>query len=141
MKKHTKLFVLFLLVFCFFIPAKAEASAQIPTSLYKKIKGTWYTQSSSGGCDVKFTRTRIKYYSRTNGKLVFNYKIVKVKKVTKGTYKGCYKIYFKNKYGTLMYFVNVDKKATAFDFYNKTSKGSWEAAMGSSLNKGKWSTS
>ena len=112
-----------------------QASAKLPDKLYKLVKGKWYTQASSGGCNIRFTRTRVKYYSRSTNKLVYSGKILKVKKITSGNYKGRYRIVFRNAHGTSS-FISADKKARFFDFYSGSSGYSGYSGS-ASISRGK----
>jgi hypothetical protein len=72
---------------------KVTVSFQLSDKQYKAVKG-WWTQWSSGGCDIKFTKTKVKYYSRENGKVVRTYTIKNCKKVN-----GVYSYYLKGSNG------------------------------------------
>lgn len=67
---------------------EAEAAAkknksELPSKLYKKIKG-WWADNSSGGYDRKITKTYIKAYHRDTGKLAYKSKIYGWKKTDQG---------------------------------------------------------
>ena len=118
-------------------PASVQASSKMPKKLYKLVKGKWYTEAC-GGYYVRFTKTRVKFYSRKTNKLTYNYKIKKVRKLTNkqynGMYKGRYQIIYKTKYGNHC-FITTDKKAKGFDYNADTSKLSFD--LESSLIQGK----
>ena len=113
-----------------------HATSKIPKKFYKLLKGKWYTQNSSGGYNIKFSRTRIKYYSRRTGKQKYSYKIKKVKKIRSGYYKGRYRLVFKTPHGVAS-FINSDKKAKYFDYYG-CEKGYKHYSGSSSISRGKW---
>ena len=97
-------------------PQPVYAAKKMPNKLYQLVKGKVYQQASSGGYNVKFTKTKVKFYERDSKELAFSGKIKKVIKIKKGTYKNRYRIVFKNGNGTSSY-ISTDKKATAFDYY------------------------
>ena len=131
------LLIMMLAVFLFNVHGTTNVqAAKLPKKLYKLVKGKWYTQYSSGGYNIKFTKTRVKYYSRQTNKLVYSGNIKKVKKIKSGNYKGCYRIIYKNANGTSS-FINSDKKATAFDYYDGA-KGYSRYSGSSSIYRGKW---
>ena len=112
-----------------------HASSKMPAKLYKQVKGKWYTQWSSAGYDVKFTKTRVKYYKHGAKKPSYKYPITKVKKVKKGTHKGEYRIVYKlgrKKYAS---FIGTAKKG--FAFYGCAS-GYKHYSGSSSLDLGRW---
>ena len=137
-RRFTLVLVLMLAVFFFTLTGTVtvHASVKMPGKLYKLVKGKWYTEASSGGYNAKFTKTRIKYCSRSSNKVVYSRKLVKVKKIKKGQYKGRYRLIFKNSHGKVSY-INTDRKAKHFDFYGSASgyKG-YSGRAG--LARGKW---
>ena len=108
-----------------------EASVKLPQKLYRLVKGKWYTQASSSGYNVRFTRTRVKYYDRTTNKVVWSGRIKKVKKLKKYRYR----IIFKNANGVSS-FVSKNKRADFFDFFGSTGTKGYSGC--SSIEKGKW---
>lgn len=118
------------------VPVKADAATKLPNKVYKNVKGKWYTQSSSSGYNIKFTKTRVKYYDRSTNKLVYNCKIIKVTKIKKGYYKGEYKIVYKGPFGKNCY-KTVNKGKKGFDYFYLYN-GKWQYSGSSSLFKGKW---
>ena len=120
----------------FHAPTSVQASVTMPKKLYKLVKGKWYTEASSGGYNVKFTQTRIKYYNRKTGKIAFNYKIKKVTKIKSGSYKGRYRVVFKTGSGLRSY-ISGDKKATYFDYFGSGS-GYKGYSISASIGRGKW---
>jgi hypothetical protein len=112
---------------------------QLSDKQYKAVKG-WWTQFSSAGCDIKFTRTKVKYYSRETGKVVRTFTIKKCKKVN-----GVYSYYLKGSDGTKFQFrlakENTDGDGIpCMDFY-----GTWDESQlskyysgSSSLYQGRW---
>lgn len=63
---------------------KADAAYKLNKKTYTLVKGKWFTHNNSGGYDVKFSRTKVKYYNRKNGKLHHTGKIMGCKKYKKG---------------------------------------------------------
>ena len=123
MKKRIRMslcLILAMLFICVYSTVTVQASAKIPNKLYKMVKGKKYVQASSGGCTVKFTKTRVKYYDTDTNHLVYSAKIIKVKKIKSGKFKGRYRIVFKNANGTSS-FINKDKKAKSFSYYDGAS--------------------
>lgn len=111
----------------------SEAAVKLPPRLYRQLKGRWYTQASSGGYDIKFTQTRVKYYDRDTGKLAYSGKIKQVKKIRNGLRKGDYRIVFKNVNGVSSYIGS----NTGFDYYSGAT--GYEGYSGSaSISEGKW---
>ncbi len=108
-----------------------EASVKLPQKLYKVVKGRWYTQASSSGFNVRFTRKRVNYYDRKTNKVVHSGRIKKVKKLKRNRYR----IVFQNAKG-ISSFVSKNEKADAFDFFG--SAGSKGYSGGSGIEKGKW---
>ncbi len=108
----------------------SEAATKIPNKLYKLIKGKWYSQASSAGYSVKFTQTRVNYYDNETGKFSYSGKIKKVKKITSGDYRGCYRIIYKNANG-ISSFINTNRSATAFDYFDGASGYSGYSASSS----------
>ena len=131
------LLIMMLAVFLFNVYGTTNVqAAKLPKKLYKLVKGKWYTQASSGGYNIKFTKTRVKYYDRQTNKVVYSGKIKKVKKIKSGYYKGRYRIVFKNANGTSS-FINSDKKATEFYYFDGAS--GYNGYSGSaSITRGKW---
>ena len=131
------LLIMMLAVFLFNVHGTTNVqAAKLPKKLYKLVKGKWYTQASSGGYNIKFTKTRVKYYDRKTNKVAYNCKIKKVKKVKSGYYKGGYRIVFKIGHWTSS-FISTDKKAKAFDFFSGAS-GYDGYSGGASITRGKW---
>lgn len=107
-----------------------------PTKLkgkvYKWVKNKWWTENSSGGFDVKFTRTKVNHYNRENGELYYTAKIKgyqKIKggyviKVKNGQYKYCYAIY--------------ENQKNALEFYTGWKVDVDQYSGSSSLSRGKW---
>ncbi len=114
----------------------SQAAAKMPNKLYKLVKGQWYSQASSSGYNVKFTKTRVNYYDRETDKLVYSGKIKKVKKIKSGQRKGCYRIIYKNAHG-ISSFESTDKSATIFESYDSAS-GYSSYSGSSSIEIGKW---
>ena len=111
------------------------ASSKMPKSLYKKLKGKWYTQASSAGWDIKFTKTKVNYYDRSTSKVAYSYKIKKVVKIKSGDYKGGYRIVFKIKKNLCSF---IGKPFEGFNFYEGAS--GYEGYSGSSsIAPGRWS--
>jgi len=111
----------------------SEAAAKLPKELWSQVKGKWYTQASSGGYDIKFTRAKIKYYNRDTGKLVYSVKIRKVKIIKSGIRKGDYRIIFKNTRGISSYI----SSKYGFDYYSGAA--GYDGYSGSaSISEGKW---
>ena len=110
--------VLMLIVFIFtlFGTATVHASVKMPAKLYKQVKGKWYMESSSGGYYAKFTKTHVKYYNRRTKKYLYKNKLIKVTKIKKGQFKGCYRLVF-NDSGRKFSYINADKKAKHFDCF------------------------
>lgn len=111
----------------------SQAAAKMPNKLYKLVKGQWYSQASSSGYNVKFTKTRINYYDRETDKIDHRVKIKKVKKLKSGQYKGCYNIAFKDG-NTLYYYISSDRSATTFELHD--SGGNYYGSE--SISIGKW---
>lgn len=61
------------------INAATKKPFQLSDTQYKKVKG-WWTQNSSGGWDVKFSRSKVKYYDRETEKISWTADIRKCKK-------------------------------------------------------------
>lgn len=82
------------------IPVQAK-NYKLNQSIYNRLKGSW-AENSSGGKNLKFTKTTVKYYDRETGKVVYTSKIMGCKK-----YKNGYLIKLKNsrnyKYSYFMY--------------------------------------
>ena len=118
----TMLLVFMLSVFIFTLAGTAtvHASVKMPGKLYKQVKGKWYTESSSGGYNVRFTKTKVKYYSRRTNRFIYSCKLVKVKKIKKGQFKGCYRLVYKYSHGKFSY-INENKKAKHFECFNSSS--------------------
>lgn len=60
----------------------SSSKFQLSDLQYKYVKGTW-EEASSGGWNVKFTRSKVKYYDRKSGKVVWTADIKKCKKIGK----------------------------------------------------------
>lgn len=114
----------------------AETTGKLPNKLYKMVKGKWYTQASSAGYDVKFTKNHVNYYYRKDSKCAYSGKIKKVKKIKSGEYKDCYRIIFQNANGVSS-FVSIDKKASGFNYYDGVS-GHKGYSGSSSISRGRW---
>ncbi len=105
---------------------------ELKGKVYKWVKNKWWTASSSGGYDVKFSKTKVKYYNREDGKIhhiakINSYKKINggyVIKVKNGQYKYCYTIY--------------ENQKDALEFYNGWKVDVDQYSGSSSLNKGKW---
>lgn len=122
---------------------KVTVTFQLSDKQYNAVKG-WWTQVSSGGCDVKFTRTKLNYYSREDGTVVRSYTIKNCKKKD-----GVYAYYLKGNNGTSVIkfqfrFSEEYKKGESK--YNLDYYGTWDEsklsasyAGAASLAKGKWS--
>ena len=95
--KNLKRIIIFALLLSLCIPISVEAkTVKMPNKLYKQVKGKWYTQNRASGFDVKFTKTKIKYYQQQSNKVDSTAKLVKVKKVKSGEYKGKYCLTYKS---------------------------------------------
>lgn len=104
-------------------PVRAK-SATLNPKVYKRVKG-WWTTNSSGGYDIKISKTKMKYYKK-NGKKV----------VMTATIKGCKKV----KDGYLIQ-VKVGKLKWSYHMYNKKHKNTLEFFDGWKLNGKKYSGS
>ncbi len=119
--KKTSIIIIILLLIAaaitiFFIKM-VPGRGEIPAGFYKTIEGKWYTQASSGGYNVKFTRNEVQYYDRQTDQLVYSGRIKKVIKISSGQYKDRYRIVFKNAGGTAS-FINEDEKANGFSYFS-----------------------
>ncbi len=119
------------------MPHPVYAANKMPAKLYKLVKGKWYTQASSGGYDIKFTKTKVKFYEHGSDDPSFVCKIKKVTKIKKGEYKGRYRVVFKNSDGNLTSFISTNKKASAFDYYFGD-KGYEDYSGSGSIHAGRW---
>jgi transglutaminase/protease-like cytokinesis protein 3 len=121
---------------------KVTVAFQLSDKQYKAVKG-WWTQASSGGCDVKFTRTKVKYYSREDGKVVRTYTIKKCKKIN-----GVYSYYLKGSNGTseIKFQLRLSEEyKNGESNYGLEFYGTWDESQlsntysgSSSMSKGKW---
>lgn len=112
--KQLKRIVIFVLLLTLCIPVSVEAkTVKMPNKLYKQVKGKWYTQNSSNGYDVKFSKAKIKFYRQGSNKVEYSAKLLKVKKIKTGDYKGMYRLTYKGKSGKFQYVGN--KKG--FDYF------------------------
>ena len=135
MKRCRVLLMILLLCICFvpiFIDEEAYAAYKLNQKAYSKIKGKWYTQASSGGYDVKFSRTKIKYYDRSTGKIDHTGKICGCKTSKKG-----YLIKIKYKGNKYSYYLP-KKSAKGLDFYGDWKRDGYVYSGSSSLSLGKW---
>lgn len=115
------------------VEAATKKQFKLSEKQYKKVKG-WWSDNSSGGWDVKFTHSKVKYYDRVTGKLAWTATIKKCKK--KGNVyvyyikseKGCYE------YRTTTYDLNVLEYYESWDDENY---GDYYSGS-SSLSRGKW---
>lgn len=115
------------------VEAATKKQFQLSDAQYKKVKG-WWTCNSSGGWDVKFTRSKVKYYDRENGKLAWTATIKKCKK------RGSIYIYYvKSERGCYEFRTN-ETDSNVLDYY-----GTWDEknyadyySGSSSLSRGKW---
>jgi len=130
------LLIMMLAVFLFNVHGTTTVqAAKMPKKLYKLVKGKWYTENSASGYNIKFTRTRVKYYDRQTNKVVKRCKIKKVKKIKSGDYKGGYRIVFKDG-RWIASFISTDKKAKSFDFFDITD-GDSRYSGGACITRGK----
>lgn len=132
-KKCIELFVTMLFSFILAMPLSVQAKS-MNKQAYNIVKNQWWTSVSSGGDDVRFTKTKVKYYDRYIQKVVRTEKIRGCKK-----YKTGYLILLgkgKDKYS---YFISKKKTKDVIDCYLGWKK-SWRIYAGSgSLKKGKFS--
>jgi hypothetical protein len=102
---------------------------------YKIVKG-WWSYNSSGGWDVKFTRTKVKYYDRETGKASWTATIKNCKKKN-----DIYIYYVKSKYGESEYRTTTKYKDVLEDYDSWDDSNISEYYSGSSsLSRGKWMT-
>lgn len=94
--------------------AAVKKQFKLSDKQYKRVKGLW-TYNSSGGWNVKFTRSKVKYYNRDNGKLEWTAKIKKCKKAGK-TY-----IYYIQSQNGKYQFRTSDENADVLEYY-----GTWD---------------
>ena len=132
-KKYVGLFLgIMLCVFSIVSPLEGQAKS-MSKQAYNLVKNQWWTGVSSSGDDVRFTKTKVKYYDRFLKKLIHMEKIRGCKKYKKGYLillgKG------KNKYS---YFVSSKKSATTISYYFGWKKDMDNYAGSSSLKKGRW---
>ena len=112
-----------------------NAKYVVPEKIYNRIKG-WYSESSSGGYDVKVTRDYFIKYDRNTGKVSSRMKIHKMKTINNG-YLFC----VKQNGWEIGYFCEKSKLGEGFD-YLMGWDGDWLGYSGSSsLSKGKWGSS
>lgn len=111
-----------------------KAKYVVPEKIYNKIKG-WYSESSSGGYDVKVTRDYFIKYDRTTGKVSSSWKIQKMK-ATKNSYRFCVK--YRN--WEVAYVCNKGKLGEGFEFYDGWDEDPYGIGYSgsASLSKGKW---
>lgn len=101
--------------------------------VYNRVKRSWWTENSSGGDDIKFTRKQVIYYNRDNGKVKWKASIMGCKKlksgylvnVKNGKYKYSYFLYKNNFYDTI-------------EFYSSWKRNPNKYSGSASLSKGKW---
>lgn len=115
------------------VEAATKKQFKLSDKQYKKVKG-WWSSNSSGGWDIKFTRSKVKYYDRTTGDLAWTAAI-----------KGC-----KKKDGIYVYYIKSEKgcyefRTTKFDSGVLEYYGSWDDehyvdyySGSASLSCGKW---
>lgn len=97
------------------------------------VKDKWWTENSSGGYDVKFTRTKVKYYNREDGEIHHIAKINGYQKIEGGfaikvkfeQYKYCYAIY-ENQKDTLEYFIGWKVDGNQYSGSSSLSEGKWQ---------------
>ena len=140
MKKALKMVISVVLLIALVIslyPVNTNAKSKtvkLPAALYKQVKGKWYSEASMSGDNVKFTRTKIKFYDRGTDELLYSVKITKVKKIKKGQYKGGYHIEYKHK-GYTCYYISTDNNH--FLFFEKGGNYGDSFSAGASLQPGK----
>lgn len=138
MKRYRLLIGMFILCICLTpicTSKEADAAYKLNKKVYAKIKDKWFSEFSSGGDDVKFIRTKIKYYSRETGKLKGTGKIAGCKTLKKG-----YLIKIKNGKKKYSYYLPKGGKAKGLDFFGGWTRDMNEYSGSSSLFLGKWSS-
>lgn len=131
------LFCLALTVMFAEAPAQAK-SATLNKKVYKRVKG-WWTTNSSGGYDIKISKTKMKYYKKNGKKVVMTAKIKGCKKV-KGGYLIQVKVGKKLKWSYFMYNkkYKVDSSEDILEYHDGWKKKGNNYSGSSSLMKGKW---
>lgn len=111
----------------------SKTAFKLSDEQYNMVKG-WWTSCSSGGKDVKFTRTKVEYYDRETGKLAWTADIKNCKKEGE-----TYIYYIQNSIAKYQYRLD-ESNPHGLDFY-----GTWDDANilnyysgSSSLMQGKW---
>lgn len=126
------LFGMLLVMLLFEVPAQAK-TYRLNKKVYSRVKGCWWTNVSSAGYNVKFTKTKMKYYDRKSNKVVKvakirgckNYKNGYLIKVQDGKYKYSYHMY-KRKYKNIL------------EYYDGWKRDGKRYSGSSSLMRGKW---
>lgn len=96
--------------------ATKDKTTELPSKLYRKIKG-WWTDNSSGGYDRKVTKKYIKVYDRDTGELVYKSKIYGWKKTNQG-----YLVNLKYPHNNARYSYIYNEQYDSLDYYD-----SWDA--------------
>lgn len=93
--------------------AATKKQFELSDKQYKKVKGLW-SENSSGGWNVKFTRSKVNYYDRSTGELAWTATIKKCKKIG-----SVYAYYVKSEKGYYEYRTTTNDSDT-LEYY-----GSW----------------
>lgn len=109
------------------------ATFKLSDEQYKIVKG-WWSYNSSGGWDVKFTRTKVKYYDRETGKVSWTATIKNCKKKN-----GIYIYYVKTENGETEYRTSTEYPDTLESYFSWDDSNISNYYSGSSsLSRGKW---
>lgn len=117
----------------YIVKAKTKKQFKLTDKQYNKVKG-WWTYNSSGGWDVKFTYSKVKYFDRETGEVAWTATIKKCRKKGK-----VYIYYIKSKNGRYEFRTNPDYPDSLeyYDNWDDENISSYYSGS-SSLWKGRW---
>lgn len=92
--------------------ATKDKTNELPSKIYKKIKG-WWADNSSGGYNRKVTKKYIKVYNRTTGELIYKSKIYGWKNTREG-----YLIKLKYPHNNAKYCYLYNEQYDALEYYD-----------------------
>ncbi len=119
----------------------AGAADRLNKGVYSLVQGKWYTENTSAGYDVRFTRSEARYYDRKTGKLSYTVEIAGSQNIKKGYYQKGYLIKLKRRYKrkTYKYSYYIRKKRPNIMWFYSGWKADGNRYSGSaSLTVGKW---